>query len=42
MSKKNQLVPSDVVDFNIVARQRVHYRAGPETFSAGSQGDELV
>src|SRR5262252_4773694 len=36
------LVPSDVVDFSIVARQRVHYRAGPESWSVGSEGDEVV
>src|ERR1700704_1915473 len=40
--EEESLVPSDVVDFSIVARQRVHYRAGPESCSAGSQGDELV
>src|SRR5262249_155418 len=36
--EKESLVPSDVVDFSIVARQRVHYPAGPESCSAGSQG----
>src|SRR6516164_6361111 len=40
--EEESLVPSDVVAFSIVARQRVHYRAGPESCSAGSQGDELV
>jgi hypothetical protein len=40
--KEESLLPSDVVDFSIVARQRVHYRAGPESCSAGSQGDEVV
>jgi hypothetical protein len=29
--EEESLVPSDVVDFSIVARQRVHYRAGPES-----------
>jgi len=37
--EEESLVSSDVVDFSIVARQRVHYSAGPES---GSQGDELV
>ena len=40
--EEESLVPSDVVDFSIVAPQRVHYRAGLEPFSAGSQGDELA
>jgi hypothetical protein len=29
--EEESLVPSDVVDFSIVARQRVHYRAAPAT-----------
>ena len=33
---------SDVVDFRSVARQRVHYRAGPEFWSSSSDGDEVV
>jgi hypothetical protein len=37
--EEESLVPSDVVDFSIVARQRVHYRAGPESCS---EGDEVV
>jgi hypothetical protein len=40
--EEEALVPSDVVDFSIVARQHVHYRAGPEFWSDGSEGDEVV
>jgi hypothetical protein len=32
----------DGVAFSIVARQHVHYRAGPEFWSDGSEGDEVV
>jgi hypothetical protein len=40
--EEESLVPSDGVAFSIVARQRVHYRAGPEFWSDGSEGDEVV
>ena len=37
--EEESLVSSNVVDFSIAARQRVHYRAGPESCS---EGDEVV
>src|SRR5262249_35919765 len=40
--EEESLGPSDVVVFSIVARLRVHYRAGPESWSDGSEGDEVV
>src|SRR5215813_12731293 len=38
--EEESLFPSDGVAFSIVARQRVDYRAGPEFWSDGSEGDE--